>query len=1103
MRRLKAHPAWSQRAPLLVMVLVLLLTAAVSLVLSTFVREQQQNRFDREVEVYTDALKTRIDEYERLLLTSRAAWLTHPDMLDEGVFARFIQGIELTRRSPGVQAIGYGPWLPSGRPDAALLERLRRRVRPDFTIRQAESPQTASVPIAVIAPPTAVNLGAIGFDLYSEAQRRAAMDAARRTGVVQTTGQLLLVQRGADGERLRGFLMMLPVGPEGQAPSGFIYMAVRADEFVQGLRPAHARQPYVQVRLGNADLYGTRPGGGMSFQQSEQLELAGQRWQIEFSADSRFGQDFAALVPLITLLSGMLIAGLAFLVVQAQVGARQRAEGLNVSLGQARLLQEQARAEFEAIFQSMQDAAAFTDEAGRIRLVNRALADQFGVEPGELIGQPLSVLHEDLHLAGHTAFQAVTTPYRRADASVFSGEAQRSEVVDPEGRRLGLLEVVRDVSERVQAERAVQSAQRRYRGLLDAIPHIVRVSDPAGQVTFVNAQHQLLLGTDDLLARMSPEDREGYLRLSAQATAQQGSAQMELSLALADGRQHWFVLHFAPLRGERGEVVEWVTSLTDIHDQLVAERLAQRNEERSRGVLEGLPQIVWLTDPQGEAVYFNRRWQEYVGEERAAQGFIDLIHPDDRPGYRQRWQSAIRAARPFEAEHRILGAGGRYRTFVTRGLPVSDASGQVIEWVGTCTDVDDSVYAENAARLLADVSQQLTLRGDVLSHERGGQYRAALATLTARFVDSAALWSVWPMEVVANSFTHPAWNEPHMRTLVLQAMERVAATAEPLILTAHPLLHSVHATGALVYPLLGQNGALCGMLGLAYRHALTERDQELAHELAGRFAAALENDALQRRVIGAQQDLQALNQSLEERVERRTLELENANRELEAFSYSVSHDLRTPLRHIVGFGDLLGKEAGAAGLSPKAQRYLGIITESASRMSQLIDDLLEFSRMGRQELRSVPVDLGALVGASWQALEPDRQGRQIEFVLPPLPTIHGDPTMLELVFTNLLSNAVKYTRTRAQARIEVAATVEDGEVTVTIRDNGVGFDPKYVDKLFGVFQRLHRADEFEGIGIGLANVRRIVGRHGGRVVASSVLGEGAAFSVTLPIQEPQ
>jgi light-regulated signal transduction histidine kinase (bacteriophytochrome) len=220
-----------------------------------------------------------------------------------------------------------------------------------------------------------------------------------------------------------------------------------------------------------------------------------------------------------------------------------------------------------------------------------------------------------------------------------------------------------------------------------------------------------------------------------------------------------------------------------------------------------------------------------------------------------------------------------------------------------------------------------------------------------------------------------------------------------------------------------------------------------------------------------------------EELERRSDQLSAVNKELEAFSYSVSHDLRAPLRHISGFTDLLEKSTGAE-LDPARKRYLKLISESALKMGELIDALLVFSRMGRTEMLQTRVDLNSIVeSAQREAIEAD-PARDVRWIIHRLPEVPGDPSMLQLVFTNLLSNAFKYSRHAAQATIEVGTSNGSGaapnEVILFVRDNGVGFDMKYAGRLFGVFQRLHRAEEFEGTGIGLANVQRIVLRHGGR-----------------------
>ncbi len=256
----------------------------------------------------------------------------------------------------------------------------------------------------------------------------------------------------------------------------------------------------------------------------------------------------------------------------------------------------------------------------------------------------------------------------------------------------------------------------------------------------------------------------------------------------------------------------------------------------------------------------------------------------------------------------------------------------------------------------------------------------------------------------------------------------------------------------------------------------------------GETAVQLDNAVL----TGQQQKLIA---ELGERSEQ----LAAVNKELEAFSYSVSHDLRAPLRHISGFTALLLKSAGD--LDEGRRRYLRLISESALKMGELIDSLLTFSRMGRAEMLHTRVDLNTVVRTAQRdvaELDPDRE---VIWSIEPLPQVPGDPNMLQLVFNNLLSNAFKYSRTRKEATIEIGCrNGTPGEVVVFVRDNGVGFDMTYAGRLFGVFQRLHRAEEFEGTGIGLANVQRIVARHGGRVWAEAELGKGATFYLALPTE---
>ena len=276
------------------------------------------------------------------------------------------------------------------------------------------------------------------------------------------------------------------------------------------------------------------------------------------------------------------------------------------------------------------------------------------------------------------------------------------------------------------------------------------------------------------------------------------------------------------------------------------------------------------------------------------------------------------------------------------------------------------------------------------------------------------------------------------------------------------------------------------LLGVKYE----EQRDELGHAIKD-----LNSQIRKRQRVEA--ELQALNGELEKRVDRRTEQLQEANKELETFSYAVSHDLRAPLRHMEGFAHFLQHKYGPT-LPEEGQHYLNRISSAATFMSKLVEGLLQLSHIGTQLPNIKPVSLRALLRDARSTLHSEAGGRGIEWRISTLPEAEGDAVLLGQVFTNLLSNAIKFSSKQAHPIIEIGSCERNGEPAIFVRDNGAGFDPRYADKLFGVFQRLHRQDEFSGTGIGLATVQRIIHRHGGRIWAESAPGQGATFFFTLP-----
>ena len=490
----------------------------------------------------------------------------------------------------------------------------------------------------------------------------------------------------------------------------------------------------------------------------------------------------------------------------------------------------------------------------------------------------------------------------------------------------------------------------------------------------------------------------------------------------------------------------------DLGKRLRAESALEGNRVLLQSILDNIPAVVYIKDLEGRYLFVNRQFEQLAGrsrEEIRGKTVFDFSPKELAEAAHQHHQKVLATQRPVELEETVLYPDGP-RPHRAVKFPLRDASGKIYATAGVSTDITERKRAEEERDRFFDVSRDLMCIAGF-----DGYFKAL----------------------------NPAWEEA-------LGFSRQELQAKPFIEFVHP---EDRATT------LAQSDKLT-----AGEEIIRFENRYVCRDGSYRWLAWNARPAMPQRVIYATARDVTEEKKTEAQIIRLNLDLqghaqqlEAANRELESFSYSVSHDLRAPLRHIDGFVKLLEKHSGER-LDERGRRYLEIVADSTRQMGTLIDDLLVFSRMSRTELRRSKVALDSLVQEAVDAMQMEVDGRHVIWKIGHLPEVEGDPAMLRQVWVNLIGNAVKYSRSRDPAEIEIGGNAENGEIVLFVRDNGVGFDMTYVDKLFGVFQRLHHSDEFEGTGIGLANVRRIVSRHGGRTWAEGKVDGGATFFFSLP-----
>ncbi|MBM4294048.1 MAG: PAS domain S-box protein [Deltaproteobacteria bacterium] len=478
------------------------------------------------------------------------------------------------------------------------------------------------------------------------------------------------------------------------------------------------------------------------------------------------------------------------------------------------------------------------------------------------------------------------------------------------------------------------------------------------------------------------------------------------------------------------------------------------------------------------------------------EAFLATVHPEDRDYVDRKWNAALRGE-PYDIEHRIV-VGDTVKWVRERAELEFDAQGQLLGGFGTTQDITARKQAEEALRLERNRLTTLleTMQDGVYIVNQNYDIEYANPALIQEFGPAAG---------------RKCYEYFHNRTEPCPWCKNSEVFAGQTVRWEWYSPTNQKTYDLIDTPIKNADGSFSK---LEIFRDITERKraEEVLKKAHDELEGLVENRTaelqwtlrdLQQEMedrLQAEEEVRRLNKELEQRVMERTAQLEAVNRELESFAYSISHDLRAPLRAIHGFAGILLQES-LPQLDPESQKMMKVMQESALRMDELIDALLAFSRMGRTEMRILPLDMGRLADSVFHELQENLPARTVKFYVQTLAPVDGDPILVRQVWINLLSNALKFTQPREAAVIEVGSRRRGEEVVYYVQDNGVGFDMRYVDKLFGVFQRLHGFNEFPGSGVGLALVQRIISRHGGRVWAEGKIDQGATFYFSLPARK--